>query len=217
MTTIKIKPLNDLQHGIWEHEENEEDSVKSVTLRAGVQVSDAHLKAATWAPCESPPCPSAAASQSPRWSSGSLSPPLKHSIQPSLKVTRLLSNDHSAVKMSQALIKDRKKRKRKLRRVKKILLCPLLHFTTSDAKRHRASSKLRLWLPQKQKSLLLKYKVLDFRGKSKTLSLFYLSIEVYNKVHHELFLLDKVLQLYSTWTTLQLYPDESGGRGTGYK
>lgn len=95
-----------------EHEENEEDSVKSVTLRAGVHVSDAHLKAATSAPCESPPCPSAAASQSPRWSSGSLSPPLKHSIQPSLKVTRLLSNDHSAVKMSQALIKEKEKKKK---------------------------------------------------------------------------------------------------------
>lgn len=52
-----------------------------------------------------------------------------------------------------------------------LLFCPLLHFTTSDAKRHRASSKLRLRLPQKQKSLLLKYKVLDFRGKSKALSL----------------------------------------------
>lgn len=138
MTTIKIKPLNDLQHGIWEHEENEEDSVKSVTLRAGVQVSDAHLKAATWAPCESPPCPSAAASQSPRWSSGSLSPPLKDSIQPSLKVTRLLSNDHSAVKMSQALIKDRKKRKRKLRRVKKNT--PLPPLALHNFRRKKAQS-----------------------------------------------------------------------------
>lgn len=122
MATIKIKPMNDLQHGIWQHEENE-DSVKSVILRDGVQVSNAHLKAATWAPCESPSCPSVAASQSPRWSSGSLSPPLKHSIQPSLKVTRLLSNDPSAVKMSQALIKEKKKKK--LRPVKNTPLPPL--------------------------------------------------------------------------------------------
>lgn len=52
---------------------------------------DAHLTAAASAPCESPSCLSAAASRSPRWSSGSLCPPPIRNIQPSFKLLKTLA------------------------------------------------------------------------------------------------------------------------------
>lgn len=52
----------------------------------GISLRDAHLTEAASAPGGNPSCLSAAASRSPRWSSGSLSPPLICNIQPSSKL-----------------------------------------------------------------------------------------------------------------------------------
>ncbi len=103
-----------------------------VWARLPCRLSDAHLTAAASAPCGSPSCPSAAASRSPRWSSGSLCLPLICNIQPSFKL-----DARPPMKPLLTTLKP-------CRDVSRFFSSfPLSNVTNSEGKRRRASLKLR--------------------------------------------------------------------------